>query len=274
MSQTWHAGDGLLRSYVDGTADPMVAASLEQHLTHCPECRARITGHVDPAPLELTWDRIRDEAQAPRRSVVERVLTGLRVPAPDALLIAVAPSMRASWLFGLVVTLGFVGLSAGYGGSHGPAVFLLLAPLLPVAGVAFSYGPDVDPGYEVGLAAPYSAARLLLLRTAAVLAACLPLVLATGLLIPGLSWTAVAWLVPAVSFTAVVLAATTWIPPVPAAAGVTVGWFCAVAGSGLATDAAAVLAPALLFGYAALGLAALFVLRLRIHHLTALRSLS
>jgi len=202
------------------------------------------------------------------------VLTRLGVSEPDALLVAVAPSLRASWLYGLAVTLGFVALSAAYGGSRGLALFLLVAPLVPVAGVAFAYGPDVDPSYEVGVAVPYSAARLLLLRTAAVLATCLPLVLLAALLVPALSWTAVSWLLPALSFTAVTLAASTWTRPAVAGVGVGIAWACAVGSAAAQQDPAAVLDPALLLVYAAVGVAAALVLRLRLRHLTLLGSLS
>jgi hypothetical protein len=271
MSATWHADDGLLARYLHGNAGPLQGAALEQHLIHCADCRARIAAHVEAAPLDMVWRRIQDEAQAPAPGVVERLLNRLGLSEPDALLVAVAPSLRASWLFGLAVTLSFVGLSAGaHGGSRGQAFFLLVAPLVPVAGVAFAYGPDVDPAHEVGAAAPYSAARLLLLRTAAVLATSLPLVLAAALLVPALSWTAVSWLLPALAFTLVTLAASTWTRPTLAGVGLGIFWVCAVATAALGQGPAAVLAPALLLVYAAVGVAAGLVLRLRIRHLTLL----
>ncbi len=183
-----------------------------------------MTSHVEVAPLTLVWGRIEEQVQAPARSLLERALTRLGVPEPDALLVAVAPSLRVSWLLGLAVTLGFAGVGAAYGGTRGLAFFLLVAPLVPVAGVALAYGPDVDPAYEVGVAAPYSSARLLLLRTGAVLATSLPLVLAAGLLVPSMSWTAVTWLLPALALTAVVLAASTWVRPTAVAVALAVLW--------------------------------------------------
>lgn len=143
-----------------------------------------------------------------------------------------------------------------------------------MAGVAFVYGPDVDPSYEVGVAAPYSSARLLLLRTAAVLATSLPLVLAAAMLVPALSFTAVTLLLPALAFTAVLLAASTWTRPTFAGAGLGIGWVCAVGAAMLDQEPAAVLAPALLLVYTAAGVAAALVLRLRIRHLTMPGSLS
>jgi anti-sigma factor RsiW len=274
MKATWHADEALMARYVRGDAGSLDGASLEQHLTRCADCRARIASHVEVAPLELVWGRVREQAQAPAPTLVERLLAGLGVPAPDARLVAVAPSLRTSWLFGLAVTLGFVGLCAGYGGARGLAFFLLVAPLVPVAGVAFAYGPDVDPLYEVGVAVPYSAARLLLLRTAAVLVTSLPLVLASALLVPGLSWTAVTWLLPALSFTALVLATSTWTRPMFAAVGLGIAWAFAVGAAALDQNPDSVLAPAPLLIYAAVGIAALLVLRVRIHRLAPVGSLS
>ena len=59
---------------------------------------------------------------------------------------------------------------AAYVGTHGVAVFLALAPLLPMVGVALAYGPTADPAYEIAAATPYSGVRLLALRTAFVVA--------------------------------------------------------------------------------------------------------
>lgn len=274
MSVPWHADDDALARYVRGGAGLSLGASLEQHLTQCANCRGRLATHVEAPFLELAWDRIRDQVQAPARSAIERSLTRLGVPEPDALLVAVAPSLRVSWLFGLAATLAFVALSAGYGGSHGLTVFLLVAPLVPVAGVAVAYGPDVDPSYEIGVATPYSAARLLILRSAGVLTTCLPLVVLAAVSVPALPLNAVAWLVPALSFTAVLLAAATWTRPTYAAAALGIGWVAIVGATALDRDPAAVLEPALLLVYAAIGLLAALVLRRRIRHLAFSRSLS
>jgi hypothetical protein len=267
---TWHADETLLADYVRGDAGPLLGASLEQHLIHCADCRARIASHVDTPPLDAVWARIQDRAEAGRPPVVERLLVRLGVSETDALLVARAPSLRASWLGGLAATVAFAGLGAASGGSRGLALFLLLAPLVPVAGVAFAYGPDVDPAYESGLAAPYPAARLLLLRAAAVLVSSLPLTLLAGLLIPALTWTAVSWLLPALAFTAIVLAASTWARPAAVAVVLGVGWVTAVGAATRESDPAEVLAPALLITYAVLGMVAVLVLCLRIHHLARL----
>jgi hypothetical protein len=274
MTGDWHAADDLLAAYVRGDAGAVRGASLEQHLTRCAACRTRVAGHVETARLDRVWERVRESAQAPRPTLLERLLGRLGVSESDARLVAVAPSLRASWLYGIAATMAFVWLAAVYGGTDGVAAYLLLAPLVPVVGVAVAYGPDVDPSFEVAAAAPYPASRLLLLRTAAVLATSLPLVLGAGLVAPALSWTAVSWLLPALAFTAVTLAAATWVRPTSVAAVLVVGWIAAVGSAAVNQDPTAVLAPALLPAYAGLGAVALVVLRVRLRHLHLVGSLS
>jgi hypothetical protein len=273
MTALWHADDRLLVQYVRGEAAPLDGASIEQHLIHCAECRNRMATVVEVPPLETIWARIRDQAQAPEPGFVERLLRRFGFSAPDSLLVAVAPSLRTSWLLSLAVTLGFVGLSAKYGGSSGLMFFLLLTPLVPVAGVAFAYGPDVDPAFEVGLATPYSAARLLLLRTVAVLMTSFPVVLAAALLAPARFSISVWCLVPALSFTAITLAGCTWVRPAVIGVGLGIAWFSMVGTAALNHALAAVVSPALLLAYAVIGLLAVLVLRLRIPHLTTVGSL-
>jgi hypothetical protein len=60
-------------------------------------------------------------------------------------------------------------------------IFLVVAPLGPLAGVAVAFAGGLDPTREIGLAAPYSGLRLLLVRTAAVVAVTVPIVGAAAL---------------------------------------------------------------------------------------------
>src|SRR5262249_62018464 len=89
---------------------------------------------------------------------------------------------------------------------HGSGLWLVLAvaPVVPGLGVASSYDPRMDPALEPELVTPYPVLRLILLRTIAVLALALPVVLLFGLVVPG--ETAFGWLLPAVGFGAAVAA--------------------------------------------------------------------
>jgi len=121
-----------------------------------------------------------------------------------------------------------------------------------VAGVAAAYGPSADPSYELGLAAPYRMIRLVLLRSAAVLLAAVPITVAAGLLLPLDGATGVAWVLPALAFTVLVLGAGSWVDPWAAAVTVGAGWVTAVAVSARLGDVLAVLAPSAVVGYVVL----------------------
>jgi hypothetical protein len=92
--------------------------------------------------------------------------------------------------------------------------------------VAAGYDPRLDPALEPELVTPYPALRLVLLRTIAVLALALPAVLLAGLVVP--AEVPFAWLLPAVGFVAVVLAASTWFSPLRAAIAVSAAWLAVV----------------------------------------------
>ncbi|MGH2727575.1 MAG: zf-HC2 domain-containing protein, partial [Actinomycetota bacterium] len=131
--------------------------------------------------------------------------------------------LRASWILAVAIALGFA-VGAAHVGRGGLLLFLILAPLLPVAGVAVAYGPGMDPAYEVGLTAPMRSFRLLFLRAVAVLATTTILAGVAAMFLPRLDWTVVAWLLPSLGLTLVSLALATVISPVVAAATVAAGW--------------------------------------------------
>jgi hypothetical protein len=218
----WHLDDDTLRSYVERTDSLAEGASVEQHLLSCEPCRAQVNAAADVIDLAAVWDRTRDAVEVPRPSVFERLLCGVGLPAQEARLVAVASAFRGVWLVGVAAVLAFAALAAAFGHARGVWLFLAVAPVVPCLLVASSYDPWMDPALEPELVTPYPALRLILLRTIAVLALALPAVLLFGLLVPG--ETAFAWLLPAVGFVAVVLAASTWVSPLRAAIAVSLAW--------------------------------------------------
>jgi hypothetical protein len=222
----WHLDDDALRRYVERTDSLAEGASAEQHLLSCEQCRARVTATVDVIDFVAVWDRTRDAVEVPRPSVFERLLRVAGLPAHEARLVAVASAFRGVWLAGVTAVLAFAALAAAIGHARGLWLFLAVAPVVPCLAVASSYDPRMDPALEPELVTPYPALRLILLRTIAVLALALPAVLLLGLVIPG--ETPFAWLLPAVGFVAVVLAASTWISPLHSAIAVSFGWLAVV----------------------------------------------
>ena len=222
----WHLDDDTLRRYVERTDSLAEGASAEQHLLSCEQCRARVTAAAGVIDLAAVWDRTRDAIEVPRPSVLERLLRVAGLPAHEARLVAVASAFRGVWLTGVAAILAFAALAAVFGHARGMWLFLAVAPVVPCLVVASSYDPWLDPALEPELVAPYPALRLILLRTIAVLAIALPAVLLLGLFVPGEA--PFAWLLPAVGFVAVVLAASTWVSPLNAAMAVSAAWLMTV----------------------------------------------
>ena len=105
-------------------------------------------------------------------------------------------------------------------------LLLLAAPLLPVVGVAVSYGRHADPLYETVAATPSAGLRLLLVRTTLVLAVCVPLLTAAGWLMPaqGDSPGAAAWLLPGLALTLLTLATGSYLGCLRASAVTGTAW--------------------------------------------------
>jgi hypothetical protein len=226
----WHLDDDTVRRYAGRTDSLAEGASAEQHLLSCGPCRARVTAAVtaaaDVIDLAAVWDRTRDAVEVPRPSVFERVLRGAGLPACEARLVAVASAFRGVWLAGVAAVLVFAALAAVFGHARGVWLFLAVAPVVPCLVVAAGYDPWLDPALEPELVTPYPALRLILLRTIAVLALALPAVLLAGLFIP--TEVPFAWLLPAVGFVAVVLAASTWFSPLRSAVAVSSVWLAVI----------------------------------------------
>ncbi|MFJ5140668.1 zf-HC2 domain-containing protein [Streptomyces sp. NPDC088707] len=146
---------------------------------------------------------------------------------------AVGPALRGSWVVAvLLVVGGAFGLAHGAGVMAARGLLLALAPVLPLAGVAVSYGRHADPLYEITAATPSGGLRLLLTRTAAVLAVCVPLLTAGGALLPPVAGFpgAAAWLLPGLALTLATLALGSFVGCRAAAATLGGGWLLAVTG--------------------------------------------
>ena len=229
MTTTWHADEELLARYAAGEIDDARAYSLEAHLLTCESCREALAGSADRVELDRMWAEVADALDAPGPGVVERGLLRLGLREHIARLLAATPSLRLSWFAAEAVALAFavVATNAAQGGRREDIallLFLVVAALLPVAGVAAAYGPGVDPTYEVGLAAPMRSFRLLLIRAAAVLGTSIVVASVAALALPGLNWTAGAWLLPSLGLTIATLALSTYVRPLVACGAVTFLW--------------------------------------------------
>ncbi|WP_306323112.1 MULTISPECIES: hypothetical protein [unclassified Streptomyces] len=154
--------------------------------------------------------------------------------------VARAGGWRGAWAAALLgVAAGALGLA--YGAHFAGALPLLLAaaPVVPVAGVAASYGRHADPLHELAASTPRGGLPLLLIRTGLVLAVAIPVLALTGLALPNTGDVgAAAWLLPGLTLTLAALALGAFVGCRAATALVGGGWLLAVAGPCLAPGAA------------------------------------
>jgi hypothetical protein len=233
-----HADEDLLARYAGGTVETVVVWSVEAHLAGCARCRSALSGHVDSERLARNRSVLLVRAAVPEGGRVRRMLCRCGVPDNLLRLLAATPSLRRSWLLSVVGVLTVVAGEAaavahgwgGNGGHIGPAghldpellvPFLLVAPLLVLAGVAAAFLPLFDPAHQLAVAAPFSGVTLLLVRSVSALAAALVLVMAAAFVVPGPGWLPVALLLPSLALCAFALAAATVVGP--RAAAVTAG---------------------------------------------------
>lgn len=203
-----HAETELLTSYAAGTAPAAAAWSVEAHLMGCPRCRTALSAHVSAGRLAHNRSVLLVRAAIPD-GPVRRLLSRCGVPDHLSRLLAATPSLRRSWLLSVVGVLSVVagqaaavapGWTPGRGalsltGYPDPEVlvpFLLVAPLLVLAGVAAAFLPTLDPAHRLAVAAPFSSFTLLLIRTACALVAALIPVAGAALILPGPGWLPVA----------------------------------------------------------------------------------
>ena len=104
------------------------------------------------------------------------------------------------------------------------APFLLVAPLLVLAGVAAAFLPMFDPACRLAVAAPFSGFTLLLVRAVSALAAALVPVVGAAFVLPGPGWLPVALLLPSLALCALALAAATLMDARAAALAAGAAW--------------------------------------------------
>jgi hypothetical protein len=238
-----HPGEDLLAGYAAGTAGTVVAWSVEAHLTGCARCRSALSVHADAERLARNRSVLLARAAIGDGGRVRKVLRRCGIPDYMLGLLAATPSLRRSWLLSVVGVLAVVaaeavavrygwiqagrpGLLEGHPGPEDLAPFVLVAPLLVLAGVAAAFLPMFDPACLLAVAAPFSGFTLLLVRSVSALAAALIPVVAAAFFLPGPGWLPVALLLPSLALSAFALAAATVLAPRTAA--ITAGTLWAV----------------------------------------------
>jgi hypothetical protein len=206
----------LLLQIADGATPPPEARA---HLATCQRCHQTLEA-LAPLDLGYVWEGVAAELDAPRPSLLERLLVAVGVRPGLARFTATTPSLRLGWLLANALVLALVALPLALRPAAAwPPAVLVAAPLVAAAAVAFAYGPAVDPAYEAVAATPLSPLRALLVRLAAVLVANTALAGAVDLAL-GAGGPHAGWLLPMTAAALLaVLVASHWSPGVGAAAG-------------------------------------------------------
>lgn len=156
--------------------------------------------------LDRVWDGVAGEIWAREIGPVERLaIRLLRSPGLARALVA-TPSLILSWIVATVIVL-VVGIVASQ--QTGTPWVSLLAPALAGAGIAYAYGPGVDPAFELSQSVAVSHRIVLLTRGLAVFGLNALLGALASLIAEGASGVTFGWLVPMTAVSAIALAAAT-----------------------------------------------------------------
>lgn len=258
--QDWHPGEAMLADYAARQTGAAMSASVEAHLIRCAACRADLVPHAPSAVIDTGRDLLRVALVRRRHPFIVRVAHRLGLPDSLATLLTESRAMSDAWLAALIVAFGFAAVADTFSGRVGDAVFLLVAPLVPVVGVAMVF-TNTEPALEqIARATPFSSLRLLLLRTVAVLVTGLPLCLAAAALRMDGPGALAVWLLPALAGTVLVLALATWFSGEIVAAVVGLAWALTVGIAALHQHPSAIVtAPAQLLYLVVAALAALAI---------------
>ena len=167
-------------------------------------------GHRDAGPhdvdLDRVWLGVAAEVWRRRPGLAERAaLCLLRSPGLARALVT-TPSLLLGWVIATaVVLIAGVGLTLG----TGQPWVALLAPAVAAAGIAYAYGPGIDPAWELSQSMAVSDRMVLLVRALAVFGLNAALGLAASAVSGAAAEVTFGWLVPMTAVCALALAAAT-----------------------------------------------------------------
>ena len=195
----------------------------------------------DDVDLDRVWTNVAAEVWRRHPGRLERTATRfLRSPGLARALLT-TPSLLLPWL---IATTVFLAAGALAQASAGQPLVWLIAPAVAAVGVAYAYGPGIDPAWELSCSCAVSYRMVLLTRAVAVFAVNAALGLAASAATVGTTASAhaaqltFAWLIPmtAICAMALAVAVATRSANTGAAAGVA-AWIIVVLGWSAASSA-------------------------------------
>jgi hypothetical protein len=177
-----------------------------RHVANCDDCQARANLKGLDVDLERVWTGVAAEAWARPVSWPERTAARLLGSQGLARALVNTPSLFLPWILASVAVLAAGTLATPVSGDPWAA---LLAPALAGAGIAYSYGPGVDPAHELGRTMVISDRMVMLVRALAVFGLNALLGLAASLFTAAAVGITLGWLLPMTTVSALALAAAT-----------------------------------------------------------------
>jgi|HubBroStandDraft_1064217.scaffolds.fasta_scaffold07987_4 hypothetical protein len=160
----------------------------------------------DDVDLGRVWTGVAAEVWRRHPGRLERTAARLLRSPGLARALLTAPSLLLPWLIATAVVFG-VGALLSLG--PGEPLVWLVAPAIASVGIAFAYGPGVDPAWELSASAAVSDRMVLLTRSVAVFAVNAALGLAASAASGAIASLTFGWLLPMTAICALALAVAT-----------------------------------------------------------------
>jgi len=167
-------------------------------------------GHRDAGPRDVDLDRVwlgvAGQVWRRRPGPVERAAGRLLRSPGLARALVTTPSLLLGWVIATaIVLIAGVGVTLG----TGQPWVALLAPAVAAAGIAYAYGPGIDPAWELSQSMAVSDRMVLLVRALAVFGLNAVLGVAASAASGAAAAVTFGWLVPMTAVCALALAAAT-----------------------------------------------------------------
>jgi hypothetical protein len=204
------------------------------HVASCIDCQARYGLQALDVDLERVWTGVAAEVWSGRASRIEILAGRVLGSAGLARALVTTPSLVLSWIMASAVVLA-IGVVVTR--TTGTAWVALLAPGLAGIGIAYAYGPGIDPAFELSQTMAISDRLVLLARGLTVFAVYAALGLIASFFTVTATGITLGWLIPMTTVSALALAAATLARS--ANVGVAIGlagWGLVVLGSAVGTQ--------------------------------------
>jgi len=130
------------------------------------DMRNDVNGDVDVDPSRV-WLGVAAQVWGREPGATERLAARLLRSPGLARALVITPSLMLSWL---IASFAVIAVGAGATAATGTPFVALLAPPVAACGIAFAYGPGIDPAWELSRSVAVGDRLVLLVRALAVFA--------------------------------------------------------------------------------------------------------